>query len=184
MSTVIKYVKVSSFNEKDRAYYNKLRQFYTPTRLRKIVPYIKSTSKTLSLRTFDWFSTNYVRDKKLILYADAGGGAWTDKPIKYTTSTRILRVSASYKNALRSYTKRYFDPFKRIGGGKGVGGGGVIKYKWGETHSFDTTLAQLIYFRWVLENNLLDYIIANREKIMAHYKKHNKTTTTHSRAKG
>ncbi len=164
----IVYVKLSKLSKKDHAYYNKLRQFYTNARIRKILPYINSTSKTLSLRIFDWFSTNYSRDKKLILYANDATGKWTDRRIKHTTTTKFLRVSSSYKNALRGYTKKYFDPFKRT---KNMG---IIKYRWGgdNQYSFDTTLAQLIYFRWILENNLLEYIIDNRDKIINHYKKY------------
>lgn len=119
---------------------NTLLQYYDKTKnLDRVLPIINGHS-TLSIRIIDWFVTNYAK-KNYVVYNIIEHG----KP-------RRFKVHIEYKLKLKAYSKKRFDPFcrwDRI----------TIPYKNG-TH-IQTTLGQLNFFKWVLENNILDYIKQN-----------------------
>jgi len=64
-------------------------------------------------------------------------------------------VFSEYRSQLKAYTKKYFDSFCR---------GERIFYD-NKNNKFETTLGQLNFFRWAIENELLTYIEKNYEKI-------------------
>ena len=73
-----------------------------------------------------------------------------------------------YKLKLRAYSKKRFDPFcrwDRI----------TIPYNNDGTH-IQTTIGQLNFFRWILENKILDYIEKNVNEITADMNKRNSTS--------
>ena len=92
---------VSSNNllSKDEVLLNSLYEFYKKdSNMNKILPIVTGNSE-ISLRVLDYFVTNYskVNETKIML----------DKDI-------YLNVFQDYKNKLKSYNKRFFDPFCRI----------------------------------------------------------------------
>jgi hypothetical protein len=96
-----------------------------------------------SLRVIDWFVTNYAK-KYNIIYE-----------ILIKEKKNQFNVFTSYKSQLKSYSKRYFDPFCRrqrttI----------YIKDK-----ELTTTIGQLNFFRWAISNKIIDYIYDNYDKI-------------------
>ena len=106
--------------------------------MERILPILDGSSK-ISLRILDWFSTNYSK-KKGILYHNK----INDEDVQFI-------VYVDYKAQLKAYSKKQFDPFcrrERI----------VFKYGDEEKDEIITTIGQLNFFRWVLENNILDYI--------------------------
>ena len=69
---------------------------------------------------------------------------------------RRFKVYNDYKLKLKAYSKRRFDPFcrwERIN----------IPYK--DNSCIQTTIGQLNFFKWVLENNVIDYIEQNFKSI-------------------
>ena len=95
---------------------------------------------TISLRLVDWFVTNYAK-KYFVIY-----------PLKDIR----FKVYDDYKLKLRAYSKKRFDPFcrwQRI----------TIPYK--ENVSMQTTIGQLNFFKWALENKIIDYIEKNYDAI-------------------
>ena len=95
---------------------------------------------SISLRFVDWFVTNYSK-KHFVIYPLNGGR---------------FKVYDDYKLKLRAYSKKRFDPFcrwERI----------TIPYK--NNVSMQTTIGQLNFFKWALENNIIDYIEKNYEAI-------------------
>ena len=62
-----------------------------------------------------------------------------------------FRVYSEYKNQLNAYTKRFFDPFCRYQR--------IFITDPATEEQFETTIGQLNFFKWLIENNLLDYII-------------------------
>ena len=105
--------------------------------LDKMLNIINGESK-ISLRIVDWFTTNYAK-KYYTVYQLPG-------------SNKRFKVYVDYKLKLRSYSKKRFDPFcrwDRI----------VIPYK-NDTH-IQTTIGQLNFFKWALENEVIDYINDN-----------------------
>jgi hypothetical protein len=124
---------------------NNLMDFYKcEENLSKMLKIITGESK-ISLRIVDWFATNYAK-KNFTLYniEDVFG------------NIRRFKVYVDYKLKLKAYSKKRFDPFcrwERIS----------IPYK-GDT-SIETTIGQLNFFIWTLENDVIKYIEENYEAI-------------------
>jgi hypothetical protein len=98
----------------------------------------------LSLRVIDWFVTNFSK-KNNVTY---------DIPFKYNTKHKF-NVYTSYKSQLKSYSKKFFDPFcrrERIDFGNG-------------NSKMVTTIGQLNFFKWAIDYKILDYINENYEMI-------------------
>ncbi len=92
----------------------------------------------ISLRIIDWFATNYAK-KFYTVYQIEG-------------SITRFKVYNDYKLKLKAYSKKRFDPFcrwDRI----------IIPYK--EDSHIQTTIGQLNFFKWAIENNVIDYIEEN-----------------------
>jgi hypothetical protein len=97
----------------------------------------------ISLRIVDWFATNYAKKYYTLYTIDDETG-------------RRFKVYFDYKLKLKAYSKRRFDPFcrwDRI----------TIPYKNGT--SIETTIGQLNFFKWALENRVVNYIEDNYETI-------------------
>lgn len=122
---------------------NKLMTFYnTNDNLNKMLNIINGNSK-ISLRIVDWFSTNY--SKKYFTMYDV-----PNKP--------RFKVYEDYKLMLKAYSKKRFDPFcrwERI----------QIPIEQGSEYCFETTIGQLNFFKWALENNIIGYIEENYDII-------------------
>ena len=63
-----------------------------------------------------------------------------------------VNVFLNYKAQLKAYSKKYFDPFCRRN---------RINYK----QSLSTTIGQLNFFKWAIENHIISYIQDNIEDI-------------------
>lgn len=119
---------------------NKLMTFYNDSEmLDKMLKIITGETK-ISLRIVDWFATNYAK-KYYTLYNVKG---------------KRFKVYLDYKLKLKAYSKKRFDPFcrwDRIN----------IPYKNGT--SIETTIGQLNFFKWAIENKVIDYIEEHYEEI-------------------
>jgi hypothetical protein len=118
-------------------YYNNLEN------LEKMLLIITGKSM-ISLRIIDWFVTNYSK-KNFTLY-----------DIEINNKTTRFKIYEDYKLKLKAYSKKRFDPFcrwERI----------EIPYKDGKY--IETTLGQLNFFKWALENNVIQYIEENYDDI-------------------
>jgi len=111
----------------------------------------------ISLRIVDWFATNYAK-KYYTLYI-----------IDQTTEnvSRRFKVYDDYKLKLKAYSKRRFDPFCRWDSIS-------IPYKDGKC--IETTIGQLNFFKWALENKVVDYIEKNYETIEKDMNNRNSTS--------
>ena len=123
----------------------KLLEFYDKDgNMERILPIINGES-IISLRLIDWFATNYSKKN------------YTVYPLKLRNGEeKRFKVYIDYKLKLKAYSKKRFDPFcrwDRI----------TIPYK-NDTY-IQTTIGQLNFFRWALENKILDYIEQNLTKI-------------------
>ena len=141
---------------------NKLLTYYNKdNNLKKILSIINGESK-ISLRLIDWFATNYCK-KHYIVYNFIENGK--DKRFK---------VYQDYKLKLKAYSKKRFDPFcrwDRI----------AIPYK--KDIFIETTLGQLNFFRWYIENKIIDYVKTNLQQIETDMNKRNSTSKKREKKK-
>lgn len=121
----------------------KLLQFYNSNNnFDKMINIINGTSK-ISLRIVDWFVTNYSKKNYIVYELD-------------NVKNERVKVYNDYKLKLKAYSKKKFDPFcrwERIN----------VPYK--NDTCIQTTLGQLNFFKWTIENKILDYIEANYKTI-------------------
>ena len=133
-----------SYSTQNQLLLNKLMDFYRKdNNIDKILPIINGEYK-ISLRLIDWFVTNYSKKH------------YTCYTLPDKEKTRRFKVYVDYKLKLKAYSKKRFDPFcrwDRIN----------IPYKNGKY--IQTTIGQLNFFKWALENNIINYIEENYEKI-------------------
>lgn len=130
-----------------------LMDFYRDEKtLSRMLKIITGESK-ISLRIVDWFSTNYAK-KYYTLIQDPEG-------------INRFKVYVDYKLKLKAYSKRRFDPFcrwERIS----------IPYK--KDTCIETTIGQLNFFKWALENKVIDYIEENYDTIEKDMNNRNSTS--------
>jgi hypothetical protein len=116
-----------------------------------------SGSKRMSLRIIDWFSTNYAKKFYTIYQIKKPG---EDMPIRF-------KVYDDYKLKLKAYSKKRFDPFCRYG---------HIEIPYVDGQLVETTIGQLNFFMWALENKVIDYIETHYDNIEKDMNKRNSTS--------
>jgi len=121
-----------------------LREFFNDKKnIQKMLKILHGESE-ISLRILDWFTTNY--SKKYNISYD----------FKYNSNLQKFIVYLEYKSQLKAYSKKEFDPFCRRE---------RIMFQEKEGNEFTTTVGQLNFFRWAIENKILDYVEENFDKI-------------------
>ena len=110
-----------------------------------LIPIVNGLSK-ISLRVLDWFVTNFCKKHNTVIHYQREGKA------------QKLIVHLDYKNQLKAYSKKQFDPFCRRE---------RINFIYGKGNELLTTVGQLNFFRWAIEHHVLDYINDNLEVIEA-----------------
>lgn len=126
-----------------------LMEFYdNKENINKMMNIINGESK-ISLRIVDWFVTNFAK-KYYTIY---------DLPMQMVSGvveiTRF-KVYNDYKLKLKAYSKKRFDPFCRWE---------RISIPYDEEKYMETTIGQLNFFKWAIENKIIDYIKNNYGEI-------------------
>jgi hypothetical protein len=131
----------SSYTTQNDLLLNNLMDFYKNEEyLSKMLKIITGESN-VSLRIVDWFSTNFAKKYYTTFMID---------------DQRRFKVYVDYKLKLKAYSKHRFDPFcrwERIS----------IPYK--DDKYIETTIGQLNFFKWALENKVVDFIEENYDLI-------------------
>ena len=120
---------------------NNLMEFYNKNNnIKKIMCIINGESNT-SLRIVDWFVTNYAK-KYYTVYELKNDYSEEDDTYRF-------KVYNDYKLKLKAYSKKRFDPFCRWE---------RITVPYDDEKLMETTIGQLNFFKWALENKIIDYI--------------------------
>lgn len=123
---------------------SKLMEYYKYDRnIENILPIINGSSN-VSLRIIDWFVTNYSKNKHIFY-----------EIIDDNNKLKRFNVYQDYKLRLKSYSKKRFDPFCRWD---------RIQIPYKDNH-IETTIGQLNFFKWAVENKVLDYLVSHYEEI-------------------
>ena len=111
-----------------------LMKFYNEDNNLETMLKIINGESPISLRIIDWFATNYA--KKFFTVYEVG-------------VNRRFKVYTDYKLKLKAYSKRRFDPFCRWD---------RITIPYVNGTFIQTTIGQLNFFKWALENGVVAYI--------------------------
>jgi hypothetical protein len=129
---------MEQINSQEQWVLYRLERFYAnPAHVERVKTILESNSR-LSLRLIDWFVTNFAK--------------------KFNTSymtknQKHVIVYLSYKSHLKAYSKKMFDPFCRSR---------RIKFS-----GFDTTVGQLNFFEWAINDEILDYLEEHYDEVHA-----------------
>ena len=131
----------------NNVYIVSLHKFYDNLENEKIdeIKNIISGNFNISLRLLDWFVTKYTKTNMVLIP-------------NFNTENKedqYINVFISYKSQLKSYTKKFFDPFKRQP---------LIDFNFKNSDDeIKTTVGQLLFFKWLYENNIIEYIKKNTD---------------------
>jgi hypothetical protein len=130
---------------------NNLMDFYKDeTNLTRMLKIITGDSK-ISLRIVDWFATNYAKKYYTIL----------------VDGEKRFKVYFDYKLKLKAYSKKRFDPFCRWD---------RISIPYKNDTCIETTIGQLNFFKWAIENKVINYIETNYDTIEKDMNNRNSTS--------
>jgi len=135
----------------------KLVEFYNESNLKILLPIILQQTR-LSLRSLDWFVTNYSKKYNTNYILVKNGENLSYFPFK------------SYKSQLKAYSKKFCDPFCRRDRV-------IFDYRKNDIIDFQpdikmshkdyiiTTIGQLNFFRFAIQDNIINYAIDHIEEI-------------------
>lgn len=165
---------------------NLLEYFQDPHHLHYLTAVIHNQTK-ISLRILDWFVTNY--SKKYF--------------VVYDLQDSRFKVYNDYKLKLKAYGKQRFDPFRRwerieipaptelestpnpptpIPPESTTESTVVSQIPLSWTGKLDTTIGQLNFFKWAIENKIIDYIEAHFPAIEQDMNQRNSTSKKRARS--
>lgn len=147
-----------NFNSKEELLLDSLKAFYREhVKHFIIITKVLKENQFISLRLLDWLVTNYSKKNNII----------------YTNNNNTFNIFLEYKNQLKSFSKRYFDPFCRR-----------HRIFYSNTHDitslydkekcdlykkrndgFVTTLAQLNFFKWIIQYQVIEYALIHLHAI-------------------
>lgn len=134
---------------------NSLKEYYAnPQNMESLVEALKENS-CVSLRLLDWFVTKHAKNQN----------------IQYMWFGKNIHVYSSYRAQLKAYSKKLMDPFCRrkrfMLSQDGTQDGNHIV----------TTLGQMNFFRWAIENGVLSYIFDNFDALSSTMRQETKKLT-------
>lgn len=134
------FLKLGLNNQEMNVIKNFDKFFYIENNNKVLVDFLKNENK-ISLRVIDYFLTNYCQSKKIVI--------------------NKLNVYHSYKSQLNNYHKKYFDPCSR---------GDRIPFFYNKENCVLTTICQLNFFKWFIENKIHQYVLNNYQIIKKNMK--------------
>nr|QFG74104.1 MAG: hypothetical protein [Megaviridae environmental sample] len=112
---------------------------------------IINESSRVSLRMLDWFVTNYSKENTKRIMGD--------------TQFSNFNVHNEYKSCLKAFNKKLFDPFCRSNKKKKIDKFLFYYSKIKPEESIQTTIGQLNFFKWAIENNIIEYVERHFDEI-------------------
>lgn len=139
-NTINKLIQISSH---ENMILNSIDNFYDNLiNINEFLDIINSKS-VISIRLIDHFITKYSKKNKVCY------------KIQDNVENSLFYVFQSYKQQLKRFQKKHFDPFAR---------GIRIPYFIQDTVII-TTIGQLNFFNWFISKNILDFVIKNKSLI-------------------
>lgn len=146
---------------KETYHYKIIDKFYKTLSLSNVqllVSIIRCES-CVTLRLLDWFITKYSYTHTIRFKKNEN-----DNDID-----NLFNVHISYKAQLKSYKKKYFDPFRRRKRLRFM-----YYFDTGKQISECTTIGQLNFFKWLFSNNIMKYVCSNFKTLSKEMTTYNK----------
>ena len=131
-------------NNKSTTLLHSIKDFYNENEKHsKHLSDILEKKNGISLRNIEWFITNHSK-KKNFSYK--------------TTDGKKFIVHCAYKSSLDGYSKKLFDPFCRTE---------KIEFEIPSSKvKIQTTVAQLNFIKWCIKNEIIDYLLKNKQELI------------------
>ena len=129
----------TTYSTQNNLLFDKLANWYKKSNNFSKMLNIINGNSTISLRIIDWFTTNY--SKKFF--------------VSYSINNKRFNVYNDYKLQLKAFSKKRFDPFCRWD---------RISIPYNDVEIM-TTIGQLNFFKWAIENKIIEYIEENIKDI-------------------
>lgn len=132
---------ILKFSPREVSYYNTIDKYFRTLqkqKIEKMLDIIEGTSN-ISLRILDWFVTKYAHTNKVRYKVEQ-------------CDEDSFHVHLGYKSQLKTFKKKYFDPFRRRT---------KFYYNYDKTYKelvIDTTIGQLNFFKWAFGNKVIEYV--------------------------
>lgn len=139
---------IASNTQNDLLMKNLMEFYKNRENIDKMMSIINGESK-ISLRIVDWFVTNFAKKYYTVYELPV-------QKLNGTIETSRFKVYNDYKLKLKAYAKKKFDPFCRWE---------RITIPYDEEKYMETTIGQLNFFKWAIENNIIDYIREHHSEI-------------------
>lgn len=120
-----------------------IRFYNIPSNLKKLHEIIDKKSG-IALRLLDWYATNYIKKKDI------------NYPLVEDGTKKLYVAYPSYQSFLGSYSKKFFDPFRR---------NYPIVFIDKNKVSIETAICQLNFFRWLIQFKNWEYIKKHKDEI-------------------
>jgi hypothetical protein len=150
---------MDELESKEKILLNSLLNYFQKKENRDIFISIVNETSTISLRILDWFVTNYSKENS--------------SKIINSTICNGLDIYNSYKSQLKAYNKKLFDPFCRQHTTKNK-----FSYYYEDDKYITTTTGQLNFFKWAIENKIINYVREHCQDIKKDLKAKQKKTST------
>jgi hypothetical protein len=137
----------TNLNTQNELLMKNLLDFYQNSENLKKMMHIINGETKISLRIVDWFVTNYAKKYYTVYELPT---------VNNKEEIKRFKVYNDYKLKLKAYSKRRFDPFCRWE---------RISIPYDEEKIMETTIGQLNFFKWAIENKIIDFIEENYEFI-------------------
>lgn len=111
-----------------------LNTYYSKNGNIEYISNIINGTSTISLRLIDWYVTNHCKNNNVVYIMN---------------NNEYFNVYLNYRSQLKAFKKVQFDPFRRRE---------RISYYMGNEPPLFTTIGQLNFFRWAIENKIIENI--------------------------
>ena len=123
--------------------YNSMKKFYVNDKLIALIDSVENeNTDNVSLRLIDWLVTNYSKKNNVIYFLNGAP----------------FNLHQNYKNMLKAYSKKLFDPFRRHSRVK-------LDCPYVEGGIIETTVAQMTFFKWAIECDVIKYANEHKQSI-------------------
>jgi len=128
--------------------YESLHKYYSSDKnIHKFNDSINGDNK-ISLRIIDWFVTNYSKKNNIFYEIYKTPEGYLTFESEGNELFKQVNIYHAYKSQLKSYSKKKFDPFCRRD---------RLNFAC-DNVNVETTMGQLNFFKWAIENLITDYI--------------------------